>query len=1001
MARAGHTAGVGRRHVATLLLSSLAVAGSLGCDGSGGGLPDAIAPGPDRGTPSRDAGPDGCVPGQGCDGGTSVGAPLCAPLLCSSDEQCGGPKDDCLVSEGGLPFCARACDAQEPCPPGYACKGPGGVAATRGQCVPQSGRCDRTGESCGADRPCTGPESLCATMGGAARCTRACASAADCPQGFKACLPDDGGRKVCQPLPDPSSASCGVRASDDGLGAACATAGCPSSASVCAPAGNRLGVAFCTRGCDSDLACGPEAFCAPLPPLGGTHCVPYRCACAAEPTPLGASLGKALAQVKRTSCDVGHRYGDLRKVYAASLTDDPFRLSSYNRLYYAPLAVPAFRARLLDRVRAAKASPEPVGSLLRLAAELWDEPLPDPLPATASSPTFEEAVVELHAGDGRPRGELLAELAPKAKELPLVLKAKLVPLLVALRRAIALRHEALAALLPDEGQLLRFFSNLPGIYYRIKPGAMVGGPIDLAKELDRTVLERQLRYAKLAEAAAVLARAVETSGLRELTVTGTFSFNHLTPVGRLVIGDGRDQVYRADDPAFAGDLALLVDVGGDDRYELAVGANRSVRNPISLAIDLGGRDRYGYAAVPGPYDGTTRPVSDADGRAAPPEPPQSQSMEARQGAGRLGVGMLFDYGKGDDRYESLRFSQGFGELGVGVLFDDGGNDLYRAEAGAQGSALFGLGLLVDLGGDDEHQGYTLVQGASLVKGVGLLADLEGDDTYRTEPGNTYIRKSQRRKQDDYLYSASLSQGAAEGRRGDFPPDGIANQVHSSGGLGLLVDLAGADRYTCGAFCQGAGYWFGLGVLLDAEGNDRYDGRVYCLGAGAHFGLGLFHDARGDDSYGATLPLVGLSLGFGHDFSFAWHQDDGGADDYHGAWATFGQGSTSSTALFVNVGGDDVYSSSHYSGFGGTAAGEDYQSPTHPRHRLRVTGIFLDLGGGKDSYSRKPFFSPDPLGNDAAWVHPLLQGYTGPDGEPTWSKRAPDLPNSFGVGLDGP
>ena len=52
----------------------------------------------------------------------------------------------------------------------------------------------------------------------------------------------------------------------------------------------------------------------------------------------------------------------------------------------------------------------------------------------------------------------------------------------------------------------------------------------------------------------------------------------------------------------------------------------------------------------------------------------------------------------------------------------------------------------------------------------------------------------------------------------------------SGGIGVLRDREGSDRYTAGVFAQGTGYWGGMGLLLDGAGDDRYDARWYVQGA---------------------------------------------------------------------------------------------------------------------------------------------------------------------------
>ena len=87
--------------------------------------------------------------------------------------------------------------------------------------------------------------------------------------------------------------------------------------------------------------------------------------------------------------------------------------------------------------------------------------------------------------------------------------------------------------------------------------------------------------------------------------------------------------------------------------------------------------------------------------------------------------------------------------------------------------------------------------------------------------------------------------------------------------------------------QGAGHDFSFGGLIDVSGNDRYDAPNLSLGAGNDNGIGLFWDRGGDDVYEAA----GLTLG--------------------------------RSAITAPRGG--------------------------PRDLIKCVGVFLDTGGGKDTY----------------------------------------------------
>jgi hypothetical protein len=143
-------------------------------------------------------------------------------------------------------------------------------------------------------------------------------------------------------------------------------------------------------------------------------------------------------------------------------------------------------------------------------------------------------------------------------------------------------------------------------------------------------------------------------------------------------------------------------------------------------------------------------------------------------------------------------------------------------------------LIVDPGGDDRYTGSA----AAAVfprQPVAVVMDLSGDDRY----------------------------DAAEG-----PAQGAG-----LGGLGVLVDVTGADEYRAGDRAQGFGL-LGSGVLWDLAGDDRYNAGGGAQGA-ALFGGGLLADAAGADTYRA----LGEAQGFGGSGGAAALVDLAGNDDY--------------------------------------------------------------------------------------------------------------------------
>jgi hypothetical protein len=512
-------------------------------------------------------------------------------------------------------------------------------------------------------------------------------------------------------------------------------------------------------------------------------------------------------------------------------------------------------------------------------------------------------------------------------------------------------------------------------------------------------------YAALYAAGTRLALTIEAAGLGAFAGATGFSVTIPSPIGTIVLRDAADDTYDPADPDLAGDLAFILDTGGDDVYLVAAGANTSYFNSVSVAIDLDGADTYGYVEVPDPNDGTLL-VSDADGRYSPSGTPMtdngpiSLSDFNRQGAGRLGFAFLFDLGGDDDHYQSLRMSQGFGTLGVGALFDDGGNDVYLAEDGAHGAGVFGIGLLVDAGGDDRYDSFAFSQGFGYVFGLGLLHDAGGADVYHCDIGDpawggTPLYLS---AQLPGTGNSSFCQGAGFGRRAD-PPGG--DGVYMSGGIGVLRDRGtGGDLYTSSVFGTGTGYWFGTGVLSDEGGDDWYDGRWYVQGSTAHFALSIFWDEDGADLYDqgntvcdwvanptCSFAPAATSIGVGHDFSLTWHIDGGGDDVYLGPGLSLGAGNVNGIGVMVNLGGSDTYVSMGDVNSPTLGAANLFEgaSLSEPRRSIITAGIFVD-SGGVDTYELAGMVMPY---DDASWERNVAT-----------MSMDPTLTSEHGVGLDG-
>ena len=612
-----------------------------------------------------------------------------------------------------------------------------------------------------------------------------------------------------------------------------------------------------------------------------------------------------------------------------------FRLPYFDTLHDTPMWAPSYARTLARDLDAAAGSSRPVSQLIAVAEARLGATITacDPGPSLAAmagdKAPFAHAVEQLitTAGGAAATGPIESQAAT----LPAGLQQALVPIVNLLAQGPAVLKKYLGNYASQASQLaLMPFVSLPnGAYPNLADATFQ----QAVSALDLSILSTY---------AAELTMAIESADLSRFTGTTGFAFSAQTPIGAIVIGDASAHTYLPTDPDLAGNILLLVDTGGNDTYRIPVGATTG--QPAAVAIDLAGDDQYLYVEVPLASDTGLLP-SDGSGRLAPQQGygPASLSTAFRQGAGVLGVGLLYDAGGGRDHYRSLRGSQGFGTFGVGALYDDGGDDSYEGEAAVQGSGTFGLGILLDAAGNDTRTTFTLSQGYAFTGGVGLLQDLGGDDKYLADVGDpalggTVIYYS---PQLPGAGNSSLSQGCGEGMRDD------TNSLYWSGGIGVLRDVSGADVYKGSVFAQGTGYWFGLGLLMDGSGDDRYDALWYTQGSAAHAAIGVLWDVAGDDQYEQTFAPKSGNLGTGHDFGNGFLFDMAGNDVMTGGGLSLGEGNDNGFGLLVDVGGVDTFNGSigmatlDSSGTGGAA------NPTY--------GLFVKAGnqggdGGADSFN---------------------------------------------------
>ncbi len=391
----------------------------------------------------------------------------------------------------------------------------------------------------------------------------------------------------------------------------------------------------------------------------------------------------------------------------------------------------------------------------------------------------------------------------------------------------------------------------------------------------------------LTRAAVIVLRAIDATRVDLAAFKGDVDFEI---AGRLAVTTGT-----ARDP----NVMLTVDLGGDDTYKgRFAGADAAAK--LRVVLDFAGNDTYS-----------------ADG--------------ISQGAGDHAIGILCDFA-GNDRYAIDKESgQGYGDNGVGILLDAAGDDTYWCANQGQGAATDGIGILVDRAGDDKYECAMFSQGASYRRAAALLLDLDGNDDYLAHDplhGKPLVNPAPQ----DEKHSANMCMGSASGDRTEF----------KTGGIALLVDARGNDRYRAGCWAMGAGYFLALAALIDLEGDDLYHAWVYTTGCGAHGGFGLLSDRRGDDTY----QIDGWNcLGMAVDYGMGMALDGAGHDRYTTA-SGLGWNVGLGIALFQDSGGDDVYTPRDNNlGYGRFYEDEDYNhdkqiTPAEKRH----WGIFLDLAG---------------------------------------------------------
>jgi hypothetical protein len=335
-----------------------------------------------------------------------------------------------------------------------------------------------------------------------------------------------------------------------------------------------------------------------------------------------------------------------------------------------------------------------------------------------------------------------------------------------------------------------------------------------------------------------------------------------------------------------------LDLAGKDFYTNNAGSTRANAIPVALLVDFAGDDAY------------------------------EATFNWTQAAAQMGHSVLIDR-KGNDQYIGREWAQGAAVLGAALFLDESGSDIYRSDQYAQGVAAWGIAIHMDYEGDDVYDAHLLSQGVGMPGGAGWLLNGKGNDSY-------YSTGKHPTDYGDAGIFDSWSQGCGVGFRG-----------LQSGGVALLYDGAGRDRYQAGNFSQGGGYYFGIGLFRDGGvDNDIYIGSRYNQGFGAHQAIGFFEEAGGNDFY-TTRQSVAQGLSW--DETITLFIDHRGDDVYEGGeWFSQGASAHNGFCLFLDLGGRNRFL---YGQPQGSAGPNDF-------HGGKSFSMFVAADGKGNAYTSK-------------------------------------------------
>lgn len=317
----------------------------------------------------------------------------------------------------------------------------------------------------------------------------------------------------------------------------------------------------------------------------------------------------------------------------------------------------------------------------------------------------------------------------------------------------------------------------------------------------------------------------------------------------------------------AGGIKVAIGGTGED-----VHAERDVH----LCVDFGGSNRYtgrygagiGYSGVLLDFGNGTR----------------ADAGDATLGAGILGVGIArFDGAQNVLRAGSVSF--GCGLAGVGILKFERATSI-EGRALTLGTGLAGIGLVSAGKESDRLRCAFRGLGVGLPQGIGWVVNLGGDDSYFGSSSQSLKGSTGRTRSDSVGFSSGISHVGAP----------------FAGGIGLISDLAGDDKYESGDRSLSFAEFGGATSIFDESGDDTYQAGDNSLVTANEESSAYLHDLAGSDLY---LAPDGNSIVSAGESSNAVLFDRAGDDRYIGSPSVVKTVSPNATEILFDPKGSNL------------------------------------------------------------------------------------------------